>query len=293
VSAIFGFYVLAILAGIVAAPSRGRATLALVLAGSAAATPWFLPPTWVVARTFYGIGGFICIAGVLDVVRERRAWSTPERLLRVVFFVDLRAARPTRRTIDLRLAAVTMAYQGVGLGGLWAIVVGAPSLHGPAHWGLRWGGGMLFCYVQPEIARAVVVFGGRAIGLEPPEIHRTPILSATIREFWGVRWNRPVGAWLRFHGFEPLAQRGLPNLGVLAAFAMSAALHAYFTWVAVGGMLALVMLAFFLLQGLLVVVERAVGVARWPSRSGRAWTISAMVATSPLFVEPMLRCIGI
>lgn len=63
-------------------------------------------------------------------------------------------------------------------------------------------------YVGPEVLRAAVIFGGRAIGVEPPELHRAPLLSTTLREFWGVRCNRPVGAWLRFHAFEPCATVG-------------------------------------------------------------------------------------
>ncbi|MDB4998139.1 MAG: uncharacterized protein JWM74_5571, partial [Myxococcaceae bacterium] len=245
------FYAFAIAAGVVAAPSRGRAAAAIALAAAAAVMPWLLPASWVFWRTAYGIAGFICIAGVLDVVRRRRTWTTSERVLRVIFFLDLQSATPTRRHLDIRLMIVTMIYEAVGLMGLWAVVVLAPGAHGFAHWALRWGGGMLFCYVGPDIARAMLIFAGRAIGLEAPEIHDMPILSTTVSQFWGTRWNRPVGAWLKFHGYEPLAARGLPMLGVVAAFTLSAALHAWFTWIAVGRFLALVMLSFFLLQGLL------------------------------------------
>jgi Membrane bound O-acyl transferase family len=293
VHALLAFYTFAILAGVVAAPSRGRAAVAIALAAAAAVTPWLLPPSWVFLRTVYGIAGFICVGGVVDIVRRRRTWSTPERVLRVIFLLDLQSGKPTRRHLDIRLMIVTMIYQAIGLSGLWAVVVLAPRAQGLAHWALRWGGGMLFCYVSPEIARAAVIFSGRAIGLEPPELHRVPILSATISEFWGTRWNRPVGAWLRFHGYDPLAARGLPTLGVLAAFTMSAALHAWFTWIAVGGLLALVMLAFFLLQGIFVVAERILGIVRRPRAWGRAWTVGIMALSSPLFVEPMLQCIGI
>ncbi len=287
------FYAFAILAGAIAGPSRGRAVAAIALSAAAAALPWLLPTSWVFFRAAYGVAGFICIAGVLDVVRRRRTWTTTERVLRVIFFIDLQSAKPTRRHLDVQLMIVTMIYEAIGLMGLWAVVVLAPAAHGLPHWALRWGGGMLFCYVAPDVARAVLIFAGRAIGLEPPEIHRMPILSTTVSEFWGTRWNRPVGAWLKFHGYEPLASRGSPMLGVVAAFALSAALHGWFTWIAVGGLLALVMLSFFVLQGLLVVFERTLGIARHTRNWGRAWTVSVMVLSSPLFVEPMLRCIGI
>jgi hypothetical protein len=293
VHAIALFYALAILAGIVAAPSRGRGAVALALTGAAAVMPWLLPSSAVFLRAAYGIASFLCFAGVLDILRRRRTWTTSERVLRVIFFINLHAAKPTRRHLDVRLMIVTMVYELLGLMGLWAVVVLAPGVHGLAHWALRWGGGVLFCYVGPDIARAVLIFSARAIGLEPPEIHHMPILSTTISQFWGARWNRPVGAWLKFHGYDPLAKRGLPRLGILAAFGLSAALHAWFTWIAVGGFLALVMLSFFLLQGVFVVVERRLRITRRKPAWGRTWTVGVMALSSPLFVEPMLQCIGI
>jgi hypothetical protein len=48
---------------------------------------------------------------------------------------------------------------------------------------------------------------------------------------------------------------------------------------------------FFLSQAVLLSVERGLGVKRWPATAARAWTISALLLTSPLFSAPVLQVV--
>src|SRR5262249_23617594 len=123
----------------------------------------------------------------------------------------------------------------------------------------------------------------------PPVLHDDPILSRSVQEFWGERWNRIVSAWLAANCLWPLARRRRPLLGLAAAFAASALLHAYLTWAALALPSAMEMGVFFLIQAVIVLFERRVGVPRWPGAAARAWTVATLLLTSPLFVGPFLE----
>ena len=49
------------------------------------------------------------------------------------------------------------------------------------------------------------------------------------------------------------------------------------------------MLVFFLIQGVFVLCELPMGVARWRPALAHAWTVVAVLGCSPLFIEPLLR----
>jgi hypothetical protein len=90
---------------------------------------------------------------------------------------------------------------------------------------------------------------------------------------------------------RPLARRGHPALGMLLGFVVSGFGHAYPVLVALGPAMAAMMFGYFAVQGLVVVAETRLGMARWPRALRRSWTIAIMVATSPLFVVPCLRVV--
>lgn len=48
---------------------------------------------------------------------------------------------------------------------------------------------------------------------------------------------------------------------------------------------------FFVVQPLLIAVERWMKVRRWRPAAGRAWTLAVLAITSPLIVEPALQLI--
>jgi Membrane bound O-acyl transferase family len=171
---------------------------------------------------------------------------------------------------------------------LWLALFLAPTLPGPWQRLLRCAAGLGFAYTGVEGALATFEFVYRACGLRPPIFHQHPILSRSIAEFWGRRWNRIVGSWLSATFYRPLAARGRPGLGLGAAFVGSALLHLYFTWAAIGLPAGGRMAAFFLVQLPLLVLERRLHQSSWPEAARRLWTLAWLALTSPLFVEPML-----
>ncbi len=133
----------------------------------------------------------------------------------------------------------------------------------------------------------------RGLGKELLPLHRSPGAARSVTEFWGSRWNLTVTNWFRQHIFTPLARAGRPKAGMALAFAASAVMHAYIALVAAGLLMAGIMLAYFLVQGALALIERPLGVPRWSPVAGHAWTVALMTATSPMFTEPFLRCVGL
>lgn len=166
----------------------------------------------------------------------------------------------------------------------WAVAVG---------WPIRWlcGAAAVYCLIEWVGALAVVFFG--ALGLRVLPLQARPIVSRSLVEFWGRRWNREVGRWLYRWCFRPLAARGAPAAGVAAAFVFSGLFHGVAMLAALDLVAAGSMFLFFIVQGGLVGVERALGVARWRSLPARAWTIGTFLVTMPLFVEPALQLAGI
>jgi hypothetical protein len=191
--------------------------------------------------------------------------------------------------VDTRALRKTIAYAGLATVGLMIAVDLAPSTDGIWYWVLRWSGGALFFYSLADAVEGGVRTLYRAAGVVVPRQHVLPIVSRSVQEFWGKRWNRAVGMWLRAHCFVPFARRGWARLGFVAAFCASAVFHAYFTLVAVGWAMAVTMLIFFLIQGVFVLCELRMGVARWRLALAHAWTIIAVLGCSPLFIEPFLR----
>jgi hypothetical protein len=123
----------------------------------------------------------------------------------------------------------------------------------------------------------------RLAGARIPRIQLDPWKSASIREFWGRRWNRTVSSWLREVVFFPCARSGRPSLGRWLAFAISGAIHAYIVAFPLGLKDAATMTAFFLVQAPLCELDIQLPAGRRPF----AWL--ALVGTSPLFVHPFLR----
>ena len=190
------------------------------------------------------------------------------------------------------LLASALIALGIGYAGLYLALFVAPELAPGAGGALRYGAGIVLCYFGVEGALRTFEFFDRCFGLSPPVLHQHPVLSLSLAEFWGRRWNRVVGHWLLSALYRPLALRRQPVLAVLAAFVGSAALHQYFTWAAIGFGWSLVMASFFLLQVPLLLLEAALGQPRWPRPLRRAWTVACLVLSSPLFVGPTLMTLS-
>lgn len=209
-----------------------------------------------------------------------------------LFHVD--QARPTTPRLPLSLLAVTLGW------GLLCVlsVVGLSQVRSGAVTG--WSGAMLRLVCALALVHGLMDFVTQLHrffyalgGLDVPPNQRRPILSRTVREFWGVRWNRLVSEWLGQFAFQPFNRRGWTKLGILATFIVSAAIHFWLAIVPLDLKSALSMASYFVLHGAIVLAELRLRPRRWPVAAARAWTIFAVVGPSPLLYEPCLKIMGL
>ncbi|OEL32511.1 putative long-chain-alcohol O-fatty-acyltransferase 4 [Dichanthelium oligosanthes] len=81
-------------------------------------------------------------------------------------------------------------------------------------------------YLALELILAASAAAARALlGLDLEPQFDQPYLSASLRDFWGRRWNLSVPALLRQCVFRPVRARHGAAAGVLAAFAVSGLMH--------------------------------------------------------------------
>jgi hypothetical protein len=88
--------------------------------------------------------------------------------------------------------------------------------------------------------------------------HRHPILSGSLAEFWGVRWNPLIGKLLQDSFYIPVRKLGIPRVVcMLSCFAGSAVLHMVPQAMATKSWSDFLMMgSFFAGQGVLVLLER-------------------------------------
>jgi hypothetical protein len=229
---------------------------------------------------------------LLDLVLARHEISARSRVWRVAALVDTTRLKYGAPALDASALVRALGFGALAAVSAWISLDLAASIAGPLRQLVRWGGGVVFAYALVDGAYAAITLLFRAMGVIVYELHRAPILARTLREFWGERWARTVSLLLFARTFKPLARRGMPRLGLLASFAASALLHALVILPALGWEAAALWGSYFLAQGALVLVELALGVARWPRALAHAWVATVMLATSPIFVEPLLRLMG-
>ena len=255
--------------------------------------PWNadgLPPVFRAGLTVAALWGS---ARLWDLFCDRRHYPLGRRLWHVFGLIDTRKTSHIRAACDHQAWAKSLAYTIAALVSLLTIRLTSVHLTDSGLWIVRWTCGALFFYCLAEAVEGFVRGFYRLMGIRFPKQHRTPILSRTLQEFWGFRWNRAVGTWLHHHCFLPWAHQNKPTVGLICAFTVSALFHAYFTWVAVGLPLALSMGSFFLFQGTVMLCERKLHVTHWAPLPTRLWTISLILVPSPLFVEPILRMLSV
>lgn len=282
-------YVNGVIAALLAGRSRGGRALAVALTGAALGTPYLLAGDALGGRFFTAMAAALVFLRAVELVRLGPELSPLHRAVRVVAYYDTRKAVRVGPRLELRALAQQYGYALLGVGGLALAMFVAPQLEGVAYWTVRWLGGATFTYCLLDSAAGGLRVTSMLLGYRPPPLHDRPILSRSVAEFWGSRWNTTVSAYLRSYLLWPLARRRLAALGVVAAFALSGLLHAYMVLVALGWTLAGSMMAFFLLQIAFVAVERKARIRSWPAPVARAWTVAVMLAASPLFCEPGLR----
>ena len=136
-----------------------------------------------------------------------------------------------------------------------------------------------FLLLVPSTAAAVAAWrllGGRA--REPMD---NPFAARTPADFWR-RYNRPAQQFFYEDVFKPLGGLRSPVRATLGTFAVSAVLHEYIFWIAVGRVQGY-QTAFFLLQGLVVAATRKVRPRGWRAVAWGTGTLAFNLASSVLF----------
>jgi hypothetical protein len=280
---------LQILAALLAGGPRGRRALGLVVALFELALPWQVPAEHTLWRAILALVAFVGSVRVLDLALARAELSPLRRIWHAIAFVDTMRVTYAKPALDGSAALRACAYGALTAGAAWVCFVRAPGLTDPLRTLARLGAGAAFMVALTDAAYAGATLAFRSMGVVVYDLHRAPVLSRTVQEFWGERWARTVSMWLFARVFRPLVRRRMPGLALATSFAASALLHAYVILPALGWWAAGMWGAYFFVQAGLVLVERALGVSRWPVALAHAWVVVVMLASSPLMVEPMLR----
>ncbi|MBW3563960.1 MAG: membrane bound O-acyl transferase family-domain-containing protein, partial [Acidobacteria bacterium] len=144
----------------------------------------------------------------------------------------------------------------------------------------------VFCAL--ELAAGTLELLAAAFGRAIPAVNDAPYRAPTVSEFWSRRWNLVMTRILQERCFKPLVRWNV-GLAWFSCFVLSAAIHAYAMGAALGTVPAISWGAFFLIQPVVIIVERRLGVRRWAWYAGRLWTMAMLLLTLPLFAEPVLR----
>jgi hypothetical protein len=278
---------------VLATGSRTRRVLVLLPALSALGAPFAIPPEYPLWRAIDALCVVAAVVRGSDLVFLRRTTTARERLVHALLVIDSFTLRRVRPAFAAGSAIRMLSFTALLLVGRAIAFDLAPRLGSePLRLATRWLGGLVFVYSFTDAVYGSLPLLHNAVGWRLPVVHRDPILSCSVREFWGNRWNRIIGAWLSARFYRPMAKRGAPALGMTLAFVVSAIVHGYIALPALGVVQACVATGFFLVQGAFALVEGPLGVERWPRWAAHVWTVGAMVGTSPLFVEPFLRVVG-
>ena len=266
--------------------SRTGAGIGVVVAVAFLAVPAFVeaPP---IVRFLLAIGAIIGLLRALDFWRDGPPGAFAARLRHLALLFDTRLAAPRRPGLD-PAAGARLAVAGITFLAAFAVVRSAAALPDAGRLPVRWLAGAVMGFAGFEALVALMLGLAALFGLRPPVLHDRPYVSRSLTEFWGRRWNRVVSGILRDRCYQPVA-RWSPGLGMIAAFAASALIHAYAAAVSLGSVAAAAWFTFFMAQPALIAAERGLGARRWPPLAGRAWTAAALAVVAPLFLEPFVR----
>jgi len=133
----------------------------------------------------------------------------------------------------------------------------------------------------------------RWMGAECNTIFRAPVLSRSLTEFWGRRWNLAFSEMTTLAVFRPLRRAWGTTPATLMAFLFSGALHELAISVPVRAGFGRPLL-YFLMHGVGMLIESHWNVLadaiRLRPLVGRLWTLAWVIIPLPiLFHEPFLR----
>jgi len=262
-----------------------------VLSLAAMGTAWLLPERLQILRCFSVLLTFVSLMRNVDLLRV--GWPFARRLVHVLSVVDTRRLTPAPRALDTENLLAAVGWNAVAWPAYYLVLPLASHFVGAGYWAFRWSAALVFIYAVSAGAYPLGRVVYRAIGFTTPPLHVAPAAAKSVQEFWGERWNRIVSGWLGDTFFRPLARRRHPLIGALLAFVASALLHAYLILVVAPLFWALVTLAFFVGQAVIIGMERVLKDRTWRPWAAHVWTIAWMVGLSPMFSEPGMRAIGV
>jgi hypothetical protein len=175
----------------------------------------------------------------------------------------------------------------------------------PANWPLfrGWTGMTGFIFVAHCGVFQLLSCCWRTAGVNARPLMDWPLLSCSLSEFWGKRWNTAFRDLSHRFLFSPLARRLGPRAGLAAGFIFSGAVHELAVTIPAGGGYGGPTL-FFSLQGLAILLERSRrGRSFGLGRGWRGWMFTMGViilpvgiAFPPVFVEniilPLMKATG-
>ena len=272
--------------------SAVQRTCAIFFVACAVILAWYAPgvPFARGLRAFLA-GGSLMLAITIAFSSEK-GMPLRSRLSRILSLPGPMRATRVPATWSLRVAGqiiLDLIIAGIAL----LILLRARYLFGMTPLIERLAAGVVVAYSGVQFVFDLARFCFLATGWSVDSLHRTPIAARSLAEFWGQRWNRYVSAWLHRFVFLPLARRRHPRLGIFCAFLVSGLLHGWPILAAIGWLGALTTSLFFVAQGAFVLVEHRLRVHSWPVPIARAWTVSVLLATLPLFIDPGLKVFGL
>ncbi len=129
----------------------------------------------------------------------------------------------------------------------------------------------------------------RLCGVPCESLFQAPLLSTSLSEFWGRRWNLAFSEMTRIAVYSPLSPRWGKNPAAWAAFMFSGLLHEFAISLPVRAGYGLPF-SYFVMHGFLLQVERilskkgyAIDRRPWV---GRLWTLFWIVLPLPLLFHP-------
>ncbi|XP_014523016.1 acyl-CoA--sterol O-acyltransferase 1 [Vigna radiata var. radiata] len=160
-------------------------------------------------------------------------------------------------------------------------------------------------YFMLEIILAVVAAAAKAmLGMELEPQFKNPLLSTSLQDFWGRRWNLMVTSILRPTVYEPTMKAALKVVGptwaplpaVMGTFVVSGLMHELILFYLGRSEPTFRMTCFFLLHGMCLMVEIALKRAltgRWRLPrflSGPLTVVFFMATCFSLFLPEFIRC---
>ncbi len=128
----------------------------------------------------------------------------------------------------------------------------------------------------------------RLLGFPVTRLFHHPLMSRSLQEFWSVRWNRPFVEMNKLLFRPALGRRFSPATTIVLLFCLSGLLHELALSFTCGGGWG-GPLAYFALQGALILVERRHRIKSWPSLVARIWTWFWLLAPAPILFHPAFR----